>query len=301
MSGQDPIDLRVDVGGVVLQNPVLLASGPFGYGGRYPELLDLSLLGGVILKGTAPVAWPGNPPPRLVPIEGGLVNAIGLENPGIDAVLRGPVPALRAQGAKLILNVVGHNPSEMAEVAARASDCPDLVAIELNLSCPNVPDGLAFGTDPRATALAVTQVRASCRLALWVKLPPSPPDRVGLATAALEAGADALSLVNTLPVAAKRPDGKLLWGGLSGAALRPLALRAVAEVAAAWPKVPIIASGGIASAEDALTFLSAGARAIAIGTALFANPLAPIEILHHMREAAVRTSLLSPNRGILGA
>jgi dihydroorotate dehydrogenase (NAD+) catalytic subunit len=276
----------VDLGGARLANPVLIASGPFGFGGRYLELLDVSRLGAVILKGASLAAWPGRAPPRLSSVAGGLVNAIGLENPGIDAVLAGPAADLAARGARVVVNVVGRSAQEFAQVAAKASDSPHVLALELNLSCPNVPDGLRYGTDPAAAARAVARVRRASRLPLWVKLPPVPPDRVALARAAMDSGADALSLVNTLPAAAPLPGGGRLVGGLSGPALRPVALLAVAETAAALPSAPILAMGGIATAADARAFFAAGARAVAVGTALFTNPLAPLEILAELQGGA---------------
>jgi len=280
----------VDVGRLVLKNPVVLASGPFGFGGRYVELFDPARLGAVVLKGAAPVPWPGNPPPRVAAVDGGLVNAIGLENPGIDAVLAGPARALAAAGATVVVNAIGHDAADFVEVARRAADSPDVRAIELNVSCPNVPDGLRYGTDPGAVAGLVAAVRAVTRLPLWVKLPPTPPDRAALARAVRDAGADALSLVNTLPALPLGPTGRSrlgAWaGGLSGPALRPVALLAVAECARSVD-LPIIGMGGIETAEHARLFLAAGARAVAVGTALFRNPLAAVEIAAALDDAAV--------------
>lgn len=279
----------LSVGGVTMRVPVLLASGPFGYGGRYPELFDVAALGAVILKGAAPVPWPGNPPPRVAPVEGGLLNAIGLENPGIDAVLAGPAHALALQGATVVVNVIGHTVRDFVEVALRAADSPDVRALELNVSCPNVPDGLRYGTDARAVHDLVAEVRRAVRLPVWVKLPPAPPDRPTLARAAAEAGADALSLVNTLPGLSMGRTGKprlgVGSGGLSGPALRPIALLAVAECARSVP-LDIIATGGVATARDAREFLAAGARAVAVGTALFKNPLAAQEIARGLESGA---------------
>lgn len=269
------------VGGIVMETPVLLASGPFGYGGRYPELFDVSELGAVILKGAAPVPWPGNPPPRLAPIEGGLLNAIGLENPGIDSVLAGPARTLADKGAAVVINVIGHTVADFVEVSLHAADSPDVRALELNVSCPNVPDGLRYGTDPSAVHDLVARVRRAVALPLWVKLPPAPPDRSVLARAAAEAGADALSLVNTLPGLSLDRDGRSRLGvgsgGLSGPALRPVALLAVAECARSV-SVDLIATGGITTLRDAQEFLAAGASAVGVGTALFKNPLAAVEI-----------------------
>jgi dihydroorotate dehydrogenase (NAD+) catalytic subunit len=279
--------LAVNVGGgLVLENPVLLASGPFGYGGRYVDLFDPASLGAVVLKGAAPIPWPGNPPPRVAAVDGGLLNAIGLENPGIDAVLAGPARSLAEGGATVVLNVVGHEVPDFVTVAERAADSPHVRALELNVSCPNVPDGLKYGTDPRAVASLVSAVRKATRLPLWVKLPPCPPDRAALARAVADAGADALSLVNTLPGTAYDRRGKprlgVGRGGLSGPALRSIALLAIEESRAAV-HLPIIGMGGIATADDARQFLSAGASAIAVGTALFANPMCAIEILDALR------------------
>lgn len=268
--------------GLALRNPVVLASGPFGYGGRYVDLFDVSRLGAVVLKGAAPVPWPGNPPPRVAAVDGGLLNAIGLENPGIDAVLQGPARALARAGATVVVNVVGHDLDDFAEVARRASGSPDVRALELNVSCPNVPDGLRYGTDPRQVAALVEAVRRVTELPLWVKLPPAPPDRRALAHAVAESGADALSLVNTMPGLAYDRQGRprlgVGAGGLSGPALRPIALLAVAECASAV-SLPIIGMGGIEAVEHARAFLQAGARAVAVGTALLRNPLAAVEIV----------------------
>lgn len=268
--------------GLRLKNPVVLASGPFGYGGRYVDLFDPARLGAVVLKGAAPVPWPGNPPPRVAAVEGGLLNAIGLENPGIDAVLAGPARRLAQRGATVVVNVVGHTVADFVAVAQRAQDSPDVRALELNVSCPNVPDGLKYGTDPSAVAALVAVVRRVTSLPLWVKLPPTPPDRAALARAVAEAGADALALVNTLPATAYdgrgRPRLGVGRGGLSGAALRSVALLAVMESRAATD-LPIVGMGGIATLEDALSFFSAGATAVGVGTALFTNPLAAVDLV----------------------
>jgi dihydroorotate dehydrogenase (NAD+) catalytic subunit len=273
----------VDLGrGLRLANPVLLASGPFGYGGRYLDLFDPARLGAVVLKGTSPVPWPGNPPPRVAAVDGGLLNGVGLENPGVEAVLAGPARSLAARGCTVVLNVVGHDEEDFVAVARRADLSPHVAALELNVSCPNVPDGLRYGTDPKAVAGLVAAVRRVTRLPLWVKLPPAPPDRRALARAVAAAGADALSLVNTLPALALdragRPRLGAGAGGLSGAALRPIALLAVRECAEAVD-LPIIGMGGVETAEHARAFFAAGARAVAVGTALFRNPLAAVEIL----------------------
>lgn len=283
--------------GLSLQNQVVLASGPFGYGGRYVDLFDVARLGAVVLKGAAPAPWPGNPPPRLASVDGGLLNAIGLENPGIDAVLAGPARTLAARGATVIVNVVGHNREDFVEVARRSQDSADVRALELNVSCPNVPDGLRYGTDPRLVAELVAAVRRVSALPLWVKLPPAPPDRAALARACADAGADALSLVNTLPGLALdrtgRPRLGVPSGGLSGPALRPVALLAVAECHSATP-LPIIGMGGIENAEHARAFLAAGAAAVAVGTALFRNPMAAIEIVDALAADCVPARPPSP-------
>lgn len=281
MTGQGGSGPPYTVGRLSLRVPVLLASGPFGYGGRYGELFDPSELGAVILKGASPVPWPGNAPPRVAPVEGGLLNAIGLENPGIGAVLAGPARDLAAAGATVVINVIGHTVADFEEVAVQATDSPDVHALELNVSCPNVADGLKYGTDPRAVSDLVARVRRRTSLPLWVKLPPAPPNRPRLARAACDAGADALSLVNTLSGLSLGPGGQPRLGpgsgGLSGAALRPVALLAVWECAQAV-STDIIGMGGIATARDARAFLAAGAKAVAVGTALFKNPLAAVEI-----------------------
>ncbi len=289
----------VTVGRLAMPVPVLLASGPFGFGGRYPELFDVKELGAVTLKGAAPDPWPGNAPPRVAPIRGGLLNAIGLENPGIEAVLRGPAKELAARGARIVINVIGHSVEEFETVAIASAESSDVRALELNVSCPNIPDGLRYGTDPKAVYDLVRRVRKRVALPLWVKLPPAPPDRPTLARAAEEAGADALSLVNTLPGLSLSSQGRPRLGqgagGLSGAALKPVALLAVAECAQAVD-IDVIGMGGIATVRDAEEFLSAGAKAIAVGTALFKNPLAAVEIARALTERApYRLGFASPS------
>lgn len=277
------------VGGLALAAPVLLASGPFGYGGRYSELFDVREVGAVVLKGAAPEPWPGNPPPRIAAVSGGLLNAIGLENPGIDAVLTGPAPALAAMGAQVVVNVIGHDEEDFEAVAVRAAEAPFVRALELNVSCPNVPEGLRYGTDPRMVAHLVARIRHRVSLPLWVKLPPTPPDRAALARAAADAGADALSVVNTLPGTAFGRNGRprlgVGQGGLSGPALRPVALLAVMECAEAT-QIDVIGMGGIATPEDARAFLAAGAKAVAVGTALFKNPCSAVQIARALRADA---------------
>lgn len=277
-------DLRVDLAGIALDNPVMVASGTFGYGREYGDLLDLDSLGGIIVKGTALEPWPGNPPPRVVETPAGMLNAIGLQNPGVDHFLNEDLPRLRELRARVVVNIVGRTLDEYRGVAERLEGQPGVDGLELNISCPNVKaGGLAFGTDPHLTSAVVKAVRESTSLPLLVKLSPNVTSPVEIAQAAVEAGADGLSLINTImgmaiDVDTQKPVLANVVGGLSGPAIMPVALRMVWQVAQAV-EVPILGMGGINSARDALAFILAGARAIAVGTGLFYDPLLPLKIL----------------------
>ena len=278
------VDLSVDLGGIRMKNPVTVASGTFGYGKEYAELIDVSQLGAITVKGIRLQAWPGNPLPRHVEVPGGMVNAIGLQGPGVDGFVRDYMPFLRETGVPVIVNIWGTSEDEYAEVARRLSDVEGVSGLELNISCPNVKEGgHAFGTDPRTVSALVAAVRKSTRLPLMPKLAPNVPDIKVFVRAAQEAGADALALINTLPamvvdIEKRRPVLANKVGGLSGAAIHPVAVKLVWE-AAQVARVPLLAMGGVMGPEQALEFLIVGATAVAVGTANFIDPSTPLRVL----------------------
>jgi len=277
-------DLRTDIGGLVLKNPVMSASGTFGYGREFAEVVDLQRLGAVVVKGLSLQPSPGNPPPRIAETPCGMLNAIGLENVGVDAFLRNKLPYLRNLSVPVVVNIYGKSVEEYAELAGRLEGADGVAAVEVNISCPNVKaGGIAFGVDPAAAYEAVRAVRVRTTLPLIVKLSPNVTDIAGIARKAVEAGADALSLINTITgmavdVDARKPVLANVTGGLSGPAIKPVALRMVWEVVRAV-RVPVIGIGGITSARDALEFLVVGAAAVQVGTANFVNPRATVDVL----------------------
>ncbi len=281
--------LEVDLGGLKLKNPVLVASGCFGYGREYARFFDLSLLGGVTVKAVTRHPWPGNPPPRLAETPGGLLNSIGLENPGVEAFVERELPWLRRFDTAIIVNVAGKSEEEYVEVSRILSTAGGVDAIELNLSCPNVAGaGLAFGADPATARRLVEKVRKATSLFLIAKLSPQAGNLEEVARAVEEAGADAISAVNTFPGLAidadrARPVLSTVFGGLSGPAIKPLALGAVWRIKGAV-HCPVIGMGGISSGRDAAEFILAGASAVAVGTALFVDPLAPLRVLRELEE-----------------
>ncbi len=263
--------MAVEIGRIRMKNPVTVASGTFGAGKEMAEFFDLGRLGAVTVKGTSLEPWPGNPYPRTVETAAGMLNAIGLQNDGVDSFIAEKLPFLRQFDTPVIVNVVGHSVSEYAEVAARLDDAEGVAGIEINISCPNVEECIAFGATPDSTARVVSAVRENTSLTLITKLSPNTGDVVSIAKAAVEAGSDALSLINTLMGTAIDPwtrSFKLanVTGGLSGPAVKPVALRMVYEVAQAVD-APIIGMGGIMTGLDAVEFLLAGARAVAVGPA----------------------------------
>lgn len=286
VSSPDP-RLEIALGRLTLRNPVLTASGTCGYGPEYAGVLDYAQLGGFTTKSVTRLERPGNQPARIAEVTGGMLNAIGLANVGVQRFLSEKLPFIRQMPTSVFANVAGYTIEDYVEVAAALDSADGLAGIELNVSCPNVKDGLMFGTDARLLHQVVSAVRAVTRRGLLiVKLSPNVTDIAPLAQAAVDAGADALSLINTyvglaIDPEARRPLIANVTGGLSGPAIKPLALfnvyrvyRAVAKAAG----VPIIGMGGIRSAEDAIEFFLAGASAVAVGTALFVDPTAPLKV-----------------------
>ena len=277
------MNLSVDIAGVTMKNPVTTGSGTFGSGEEFSEFVDLSKLGAVTTKGVANVPWPGNPTPRVAEVYGGMLNAIGLQNPGIDVFVERDVPYLKKAGATIIVNVCGKSEKDYVEVVERLSDEPvDL--LETNVSCPNVKEGgIAFGQDPKALYDITKAVKAKAKQPIIMKLSPNVTDITEMAKAAVDAGSDALSLINTLTgmkIDIERRDFVLAnkTGGMSGPAIKPVAVRMVYQVANAVD-VPIIGMGGISTAEDALEFIMAGATAVSVGTANFINPATTLEVV----------------------
>jgi len=277
-------DLAVQLGPLHLKNPVMTASGTFGYGEEYEGLTDLQRLGAIVVKGISLAPRPGNPPPRLVETPAGLINAIGLENVGIDRFISNKMPYLQALGVPVIVNIFGNTIEEYAQLAARLEGVPGIAAVEINVSCPNVKKGgMVFGTDPAMTARVVEAVRHETTLPVITKLTPNVTSIAEIARAAEGAGSDILSCINTVAAMAvdifsKRPRLANIFGGLSGPAVKPIALRCVYEVTRAV-KCPVIGIGGITNAADALEFLLVGARAVQVGTANFVDPEATGRVL----------------------
>lgn len=282
----------VNLAGVELKNPVMTASGTFGSGAEYSEFYDLSALGAVVTKGVANVPWPGNPTPRIAETASGMLNAIGLQNPGIDVFIRRDIPFLRRFDTKIIVNVCGKTTEDYCEVVEKLSDQP-VDMLEINVSCPNVKEGgIAFGQKPEALEAITKEVKKYAKQPVIMKLSPNVTDITEMARAAEAGGADVLSLINTITgmkIDIHRRTFAIAnkTGGMSGPAVKPVAVRMVYQVAQAV-SLPIIGMGGICKAEDALEFLLAGATAVSVGTASFANPFAAKEtaegILDYMKK-----------------
>ena len=279
MSHSAAVDLTVELGAVRLANPVIAASGTFGYGAEFAHLLDLNRLGGIVVKGLSLEPMLGAPAPRLVGTPAGMLNAVGLQNVGVRKFIAEKLPALRPYRTQIIANIFGHTVEEYAEVVRHLEGADGLAAYELNISCPNVAcGGLQFGSDPRMAAEVVAAARRVARRPLWVKLSPNVSDIAAMARAAAEAGGDALTVANTYPAMSvdfrtrKSRIGNPT-GGLSGGAIRPITTRLVYETFRAV-KIPIIALGGINTAEDILDYFVVGASAVQIGTATFTDPRA---------------------------
>ena len=276
------IKTGVTLAGVELKNPVMTASGTFGSGAEYSEFVDLNRLGAVVTKGVANVPWPGNPTPRVTETASGMLNAIGLQNPGIDLFCKRDIPFLKQYDTKIVVNVCGKSTEDYCEVVERLADEPvDL--LEINVSCPNVKEGgIAFGQNPKALEAITKEVKKYVKQPIIMKLSPNVTDITEMARAAEAGGADILSLINTLTgmkIDIYRRAFALAnkTGGMSGPAVKPVAVRMVYQVAQAV-SLPIIGMGGIATAEDALEFIMAGATAVSVGTANFFNPYATVEI-----------------------
>ncbi|MEJ2165541.1 MAG: dihydroorotate dehydrogenase [Desulfobacterales bacterium] len=289
-------DLTVDIGGLELQNPVLTASGTFGYAREYEQLVDLNRLGGIIVKGLSLEPAKGNPPPRIYETPCGMLNAIGLENVGIEAFVKEKLPFLQTLKPPIIVNIYGKREEDYARLAARIEALEQIAAVEVNISCPNVKaGGMVFGVDPRAAFSVIRAVRSRTTKPLIVKLSPNVTDITEIARAVENAGADCLSLINTLTAMAidihtRRPRLANITGGLSGPAIKPVALRMVWQVVQAVG-VPVIGIGGIMSAEDALEFFIAGATAIEVGTANFVNPQATTDIIDGIEKFLIEKNI----------
>lgn len=277
-------NMKVNIAGVEFANPVMTASGTFGSGMEYSDFVDLSRLGAVVTKGVANVPWPGNPTPRIAEIRGGMMNAIGLQNPGVDTFCERDLPFLEKYDTKVIVNVCGRTTEDYCEVAERLGDEKRVDMLEINISCPNVKHGgIAFGQNPASVEEITREIKRYAKQPVIMKLSPNVTDITEMARAAQSGGADALSMINTLTgmkIDVERGTFAIAnkTGGVSGPAVHPIAVRMVYETAQAV-SIPIIGMGGIASAEDALEFILAGATAVAVGTANFRNPMTTIEVL----------------------
>ncbi len=282
------MNLAVDIAGVTLKNPVMTASGTFGSGEEFSEFIDLNQLGAVVTKGVASVPWEGNPTPRVAEVYGGMLNAVGLQNPGIDLFMKRDIPFLKQYDTKIIVNVCGKSAADYCEVVERLGDTP-VDMLEINISCPNVKEGgIAFGQDPKAVEMITREVKKYAKQPVIMKLSPNVTDIAEMARAAQAGGADVLSLINTITgmkidIHKKQFVLANKTGGMSGPAIHPVAVRMVYEVSQAV-SLPIIGMGGIMTAEDAIEMMLAGATAVSVGTANFRNPGVTMEILQGMKD-----------------
>jgi len=298
------VNLSIELAGIRLRNPVIAASGTFGYGEEFERFADLRRIGAVCVKGTSARPIDGNPAPRLFPTPSGMLNSIGLENVGVDAFIRDKMPFLRQAGCAVFVNVFGFNESEYIEVVEKLNTCDDIAAYELNISCPNTKHGgMVFGQSPELTRQLVNVLKLRSRRPLLVKLSPNVTDIVELARAAEDGGADALTVANTFLGMAIDPDTfkpriHTITGGLSGPAIRPITLRMVYQCSRSV-KIPVIGLGGITKAEDAVEYFLAGAAAIQVGTANFYDPRAPLHVLEGL-ERFLEKKRLSSVRDIVG-
>lgn len=297
-------DLSTRIGSLVMQNPVMTASGTFGYGPEFARLVDLNRLGAIVVKGISLKPTQGNPPPRLAEVSGGILNAIGLQNPGFDGFVSDYLPFLRQYQIPVIVNIWGRTIEEYAAIAERFSDVPGVHGLELNISCPNIKQGgIAFGTDPKMARRVITAVRAHTRLPLITKLSPNVTVIAEFARIAEDCGSDAVSLINSFPAMAidietRRPILANITGGLTGPAIHTIALKMVWEAARAV-KIPVIGMGGVTSAKEALAFIIAGASAVAVGTANFSEPLCTLAVIQGI-EAYLTQHRLPSVRALVG-
>ncbi len=298
------MNMKVNIAGVEWKNPVTVASGTFGSGAEYADFVDLSMLGAVTTKGVASVPWPGNPTPRVAETCGGMMNSVGLQNPGIDLFCKRDIPFLRKYDTKIIVNVCGRTEEDYCEVAERLGN-EDVDMLEVNISCPNVKEGgIAFGQNPKAAEKITRAVRRYARQPVIMKLSPNVTDIAEMARAVEAGGADAVSLINTLTgmkIDIRRRTFVLAnrTGGVSGPAIHPIAVRMVYQAAKAV-KVPVIGMGGIASAEDAIEMMLAGASAVSVGTANFHNPAVTMEIVEGI-EAYLKENHIEDVGELVGA
>nr|WP_317358915.1 dihydroorotate dehydrogenase [uncultured Tyzzerella sp.] len=277
-------NLSFKIGNVEFKNPVMTASGTFGSGKEYADFVDLNKLGAVVVKGVSKTAWTGNDTPRIAEVYGGMLNSVGLQNPGVDVFIKEDVPFLRQFDTKIIVNVCGHSLDEYVEVTKSLQNA-DVDALELNISCPNVAEGcLSFGTDAKMVEKVVSTVKNVAKQPLIVKLTPNVTDITEIARASEIGGADAISLINTITgmkidIHKKKPVLAKKMGGMSGPAIKPIAVRMVYQVNKVV-NIPIIGMGGISNGDDAIEFILAGASGVAVGTANFINPYATIDVLN---------------------
>lgn len=286
------INMEINIAGIKMKNPVMTASGTFAYGREYSEYIDLNKLGAIVVKGTSIEPWKGNKPPRIAETPSGILNSIGLQNPGVDHFIKEDLPFLLNFDTPIIVNVVGKTVEEYCRVIEMLNDKP-IAGYELNISCPNVKEGgVAFGTNPLMAAEITSKIKKISKKPLIVKLSPNVTDITEIAKAVENAGADAISLINTLlgmviDINSKRPVLANNVGGLSGPAVKPVAVRMVWQVANAV-KIPVIGMGGIMSGNDAIEFMLAGASAVEVGTATFVNPNATIEIIDGIKNYMIK-------------
>lgn len=296
------MNTKVNIAGITFKNPILTASGTFGSGEEYAQFIDLNCLGGVITKGVANVPWEGNPTPRVAEVYGGMLNAVGLQNPGVDVFIKRDLPFLKKFDTRILVNVCGRSVYDYLEVVERLNDQP-VSMLEINISCPNVKEGgIAFGQAPNMAAHITKEIRKKSTHPIIIKLSPNVTDIGEMAKAVEAAGADGISLINTLlgmkiDVKSRRFSLANRTGGLSGPAVHPVAVRMVYEAAHAVD-IPIIGMGGVMNAEDALEMMLAGATAVAVGTANFANPTATVNIINDIRQFMVAEGVQDINEMI---
>jgi dihydroorotate dehydrogenase (NAD+) catalytic subunit len=293
----DP-NLSVTIGKIKLKNPVMVASGTFGFGEEYEDFFDLHQLGAIISKGISLKPMMGNPPPRIFETEGGIINSIGLQNPGFQDFIKNKLPYYKKIKTHLIINFFGNTQREYVELARRFDEVPGISGLEMNISCPNVKQGgIVFGSDPKMAYHLIREVRKATKLTLIVKLSPNVTDIGLMAKGVAEAGGDAVSLINTLRAMAvnihsRKPELGNIIGGLSGPAIKPIALRMVWEVSRSV-EIPVIGIGGIMNAEDAIEFILVGASAIQIGTANLINPKTGIEVINGIKKYLIKNKIQS--------